>query len=374
MDEIKVSVIIPIYNVARYLTECLNSVVNQTLEDIEIICVNDGSTDQSLEIVKQFAETDKRIVILDMPNGGYGKAVNCGLDISRGQYVGIVEPDDYIERNMYEVLYNIASKEKLDFVKADFNSFKDVNGKRKFTPEWIAQGNSKLYHCVISPEEHPDVFKFPVYTWSGIYRRYFINDNKIRHNETPGASYQDNGFWFQTFCFAKRIYFVNQAFYQYRRDNPASSTNDQSKIYCIFEEFQYIYDFLNNNSEFKKKYIGYYQFRRYHNYMGILYMAADKEKLEFVRRFHDEFKMSYEKGELFGEIFDDQEWASIQELINRPIDFYADLKVREKENQLRWEINLIKASKSWKIGSAIVYWPKMIVYSLRAMKGKMKLL
>ncbi|MDE7430775.1 MAG: glycosyltransferase, partial [Lachnospiraceae bacterium] len=250
----KVSIIVPIYNVEQYLVECLNSVVNQTLENIEIICVNDGSTDQSLEIVKQFAAEDRRIVIIDRPNGGYGRAMNCGLDMARGEYIGIVEPDDYIERNMYKALYEIAVQENLDFIKADFNYFKDINGKREFICEQIAQNNDNLYNRVISPEEYPIVFKFPIYTWSGIYRRTFISANHIRHNETPGASYQDNGFWFQTFCFAKRVYFVNQVFYQYRMDNPKSSINDKSKVYCIFEEFQFIYDFMDRNPEIKRKY------------------------------------------------------------------------------------------------------------------------
>lgn len=359
--EPKVSIVIPVYNVERYLVECLNSVVNQTLEDIEIICVNDGSTDQSLELVKQFAAEDKRVVVLDRANGGYGKAVNCGLEIARGEYIGIVEPDDYVERNMYETLYGIANKENLDFVKADFNSFKEINGKREFIYERIAQMDEKLYNRVICPEEYPIVFKLPVYTWSGIYKRSFINENNIRHNESSGASYQDNGFWFQTFCFAKRIYFVNQAFYQYRKDNPNSSIYDKTKVYCMFEEFQYIYNFLNRNPEFKKKYIGYYQFRRYHNYMGDFYKVADEKKLEFVKRFHEEFKESYEKKELREDVFDDGEWDIIQKLINRPMDFYADTYISEEMTQLREQIKLLKDSKSWQVGSAIVYLPKKIL-------------
>ena len=126
----KVSIIIPTYNVEMYLVECMDSVVRQTLKDIEIICINDGSTDGSLEILKSYAEKDDRIIIVDKENGGYGIAMNIGLEKATGEYIGIVEPDDFVPINMYEDLYEIAKENNLDFVKADFYRFKrnDNNG------------------------------------------------------------------------------------------------------------------------------------------------------------------------------------------------------------------------------------------------------
>ena len=104
----KVSIIIPTYNVEMYLVECMESVVNQTLKDIEIICINDGSTDGSLEILKSYAQKDDRIVLVDKENGGYGIGMNIGLDKATGEYIGIVEPDDFIPLNMYSDLYEKA--------------------------------------------------------------------------------------------------------------------------------------------------------------------------------------------------------------------------------------------------------------------------
>ena len=98
---IKLSVIIPVYNVEQYLGECLESVIKQTLKDIEIICVNDGSTDNSLEIIKKFARKDERIKIIDKPNSGYGDSMNKGLETETGEYIGIVESDDFIEPDMF---------------------------------------------------------------------------------------------------------------------------------------------------------------------------------------------------------------------------------------------------------------------------------
>ena len=116
----KVSVIVPTYNVEMYLDQCMESLQRQTLKDIEIVCVNDGSKDSSLEIMKRNAANDPRIVIIDKENGGYGKAMNVGLDRATGEDIGILEPDDYVPLNMYEDLYQAAKEHDLDFVKADF--------------------------------------------------------------------------------------------------------------------------------------------------------------------------------------------------------------------------------------------------------------
>ena len=108
--DIKVSLVVPIYNVERYLKKCLDSCTKQTLKDIEIICVDDGSTDKSYDIVKQYARKDKRIVPITKKNAGYGNSMNIGMDKARGEYIGIVESDDYVERDMCEFLYSVAKK------------------------------------------------------------------------------------------------------------------------------------------------------------------------------------------------------------------------------------------------------------------------
>ena len=131
----KVSVIIPVYNVEEYLEECMESVIHQTLKEIEILCVNDGSTDHSLQILEQYAKKDDRIRIISQKNGGYGKAMNQGLDAASGEYIGIVEPDDYVPLNMYEDLYRKAKEQNLDFVKADFYRFVTAEN-----------GNKELYY------------------------------------------------------------------------------------------------------------------------------------------------------------------------------------------------------------------------------------
>ena len=193
----KVSVILPIYNVQQYLEECLDSVIRQTLDDLEIICVNDGSTDESLKIIEDYAARDSRIVVITGPNGGYGKAMNKGLDRATGDYIGIVEPDDYVDLHMFEDLHTVASEYDLDFVKADFYRFtRGEDGIEHRQYELLDRTNTR-YGQVLNPSVDPECIRFTLNTWTGIYKREFIEKFGIRHNETPGASFQDNGFYFQ---------------------------------------------------------------------------------------------------------------------------------------------------------------------------------
>ena len=119
----KISVLIPIYNVEKYLRECLESLVNQTFQDIEFICINDGSTDSSLKILEEYAQKDSRIKIINKENSGYGASMNMGLDAASGEYIGIVESDDFVSSNMFEDLYNLAEKNNADIVKSDYYTY-----------------------------------------------------------------------------------------------------------------------------------------------------------------------------------------------------------------------------------------------------------
>ena len=174
----KVSIIVPIYNVEQYLVECMESIVHQTLKDIEIICVNDGSTDNSLKIIQDYAQKDNRIVIIDKQNEGYGKGMNDGLDKATGEYVGIVEPDDYVDLHMYEDLYKIAHENDLDVIKADFYRFVYKNGTLIATYNQLSKDGTG-YNQIVNPKEHPQVFRYILNTWSGIYKREMLEKYHI---------------------------------------------------------------------------------------------------------------------------------------------------------------------------------------------------
>ena len=120
VEQPKVSVVLPIYNVEEYLNQALFSLERQNMEELEFLCVNDGSTDGSVTIIREYAARDGRFILLDGPNGGYGKAMNRGLDAARGAYMGILEPDDYVAPGMFKKLSQTAQREKLDFVKSNY--------------------------------------------------------------------------------------------------------------------------------------------------------------------------------------------------------------------------------------------------------------
>lgn len=314
----KVSIIVPTYNVEQYLEECLDSIVGQTLRDLEIICVNDGSTDGSLDILKKYAKADERIFIIDKQNAGYGCAMNDGLDRATGEYIGIVEPDDYVDLHMYEDLYHIAKEKDLDIVKADFYRFVcDKNGQVRKSYDALSKDGTG-YNEVINPRENDQIFRYVLNTWSGIYRREFIERYHIRHNTTPGASFQDNGFWFQTFCLAERIYFVNKPYYMNRRDNPNSSVKSRAKVYCMNEEYQFIYKFLDEHTELKQRFIYVYSMQRFRNYFWTYSRIDDKFKKEYLERMAEELREAQQRQELKQEYFTPLEWKKMLRIMKDP--------------------------------------------------------
>lgn len=313
----KVSVILPIYNVQQYLEEALDSVIHQTLDDLEIICVNDGSTDGSLNIIEAYAARDSRIVVITGPNGGYGRAMNKGLDRATGDYIGILEPDDYLDTHMFEDLYTLASEQDLDFVKADFYRFtRGEDGVEHRQYEMLDRTNT-YYGQLLNPSVNPECIRFTLNTWTGIYKREFIERFGIRHNETPGASFQDNGFYFQTFAYASRAMIVNKPYYRNRRDNPNSSVKSKAKVYCMNVEYDHIQDLLKRDREVWDRFKYMYWWKKYHNYWFTHDRIDDSYKEEYMERMRAEFKRAQQLDELDERLFTPGEWRTVQNLINR---------------------------------------------------------
>ena len=185
---VKVSIIVPIYNEEKYLEECLESILNQTLKEIEIICVNDGSTDSSKAIIDKYAFKDPRIKAIHKENAGNGNTMNCGLAEATGEYIGIVESDDSVEANMYEKLYALSQKGTVDIVKGNFwDCYEEPDGRvtkvenleRQELPQLTKAGNVHQQYGILWG--HPSI-------WSAIYRRDFIERNHIRFKEVKGLS------------------------------------------------------------------------------------------------------------------------------------------------------------------------------------------
>lgn len=327
-DEIKVSIVVPVYNVEKYLSTCMDSIINQTLKEIEVICINDGSLDDSLDILKKYQNEDIRVKVITTENHGYGYAVNLGMKEAMGDYIGIVEPDDYIDPQMYEILYHRAISTDSEIVKADFYRFCGQGKKQENKYQCVARSINN-YNRIIDPQKEKESFRFIMNNWNGIYRREFIEKYKIYHNETAGAAYQDNGFWFQSFCQAKRVTFINKALYFNRRDNPNSSVNSREKIYCANVEYDLIKDFLDSKPKLKNEFIFQYSMKKYHTYLFTLDRIGWEYKEEYLRRFSEEFSIAEQNGELSQAVFTPQEWSNMHWII-RDVKDYFEKKVKSE--------------------------------------------
>ena len=221
---IKVSVIIPVFNTEKYISKCLSSLVNQTLDDIEIICVNDGSTDNSLEIIEKIANNDARIKIINQEHKKQGAARNAGLKIAEGEYIGFVDSDDWIDLNYYEMLYNTAKKYDADIALA--TNVRIGNGKTKKRLEITEEKTA------VTLQEKIDIgnqVKNPCPT-NKIYRHSMLKENNIIWQE--GVYCEDKLFTIQAIYYANKIVTVPDVNYYYFR-NPNSTVHTKSEKHTL---------------------------------------------------------------------------------------------------------------------------------------------
>lgn len=239
----KLSVIIPIYNTAAYLRRCLDSVTNQTIRDIEIILATDGP-ETCDRICNEYAAKDSRIKIISHP-GSYGKAVNQGIEIASGEYIGIVESDDWIVPEMYKKLYSKATISKAEIVKAGYYRSYDHNPCESYIT--IDVGNS-AFHI----SQHPELLYFQASIWDAIYKKSFLERNNIRLPETRGLSFIDTPFHMETLLKASLCVILNEPLYFYYQDNPSQSIKDNTAI-CdvIFADHYFIKRIKKNNTLIK---------------------------------------------------------------------------------------------------------------------------
>lgn len=358
MKQPLVSIIMPIYNASNFLKESLGGLVQQTLSNIEIICVNDGSRDNSLDIVKQYALNDCRIKIIDKPNGGYGHAMNAGLKIATGEYIGILEPDDFEDINMYEILYNTAKEYKADVVKSNYYEYSQSKNSNTFTE--VLEGFD--YNTVCSAAINEKIVFMRPCIWSAIYKRELLIDNHIVFNETPGASYQDTAFAFKVWVCAERVVFIKDAFLHYRIDNENSSVNSSGKIFSICDEFQSIQSFLNEDKIKKDKYSKILQVLKLDTYNWNLGRITD----EYKEMFRDQIALEFIKAEyeniLDIQYFDEWRWEQVQNYIQgyrNGLGYYNSLVKR---------INDLENSHSYRVGHALMLIPGKVKRLLRGGK------
>jgi glycosyltransferase involved in cell wall biosynthesis len=287
MDESLVSIIVPIYNAGPYLEQCLDSIVGQTHKDLEIILLNDGSTDDSLATMRRYAENDGRIKMIDKQNQGYGATCNRGLAEATGTWISIVEPDDWIEPGMYADMLAFAAKfadkgTPLDIVKTPYWRIwmPDTKQQRKLNcsykdrihppkqPFAIADAAHLLCH-------HPSI-------WSAIYRKSFLDEHNIRFKEIPGAGWADNPFLVETLCQTDRIGYFDTAYYCYREETPEKSKNfAHSNTLLPLERWNDMMDVLERLGITDERIL------RAHNSRGFTYLSGIIEEVDLT---HDDVR------------------------------------------------------------------------------------
>lgn len=226
---IKISILMPCLNVAPYIRQSVQSVINQSLKDIEIILIDAGSSDGTLEIIEKYANKDSRIQIIHSDKKSYGYQMNLGLDAANGQYIGIVETDDFVEEDMFENLYNLTDNGIVDIAKSTFYHHYDYNTSSTNKSNLVIDDVKKRLAGVNNPftvYEQPFFLDGHPSIWCGIYKRSLLEDNNIRFMEEPGGGWVDNPFFYQTALKAKKISYCHIPYYYYRESNPDSSSND----------------------------------------------------------------------------------------------------------------------------------------------------
>lgn len=250
MNEILVSVIVPVLNGEKYIVEMLKSLVNQTLIKAEFIIVDGGSTDKTLEIIDCYSKQDPRIVLIHSDVRSSGAQYNKGIYSAKGEYIGFCEADDYLDTNMLKKLYDLAKENDLDFIKSTFEHFFSVDGSNiNIMENILGADNKELYNTVIDPSRYARLISIDIRMWNGLFKRDFLFRNSIKLNETSGASFQDIGFNIQTFALAKRIMYVSGPSYHYRRDNDNSSVYSEKRCYFHIQEFMYYREFYCKNKD-----------------------------------------------------------------------------------------------------------------------------
>lgn len=313
-----VSIVVTVHNSEKYLEECLYSVCNQTYENIEIICVDGGSNDNSPEILKRYACNDGRIKIVNDPNTSYGHKLNIGFELAKGKYVGILETDDRLCPDMVKKLYDIANKYDLDVVGGNVKRCFDYIGK------WVGYEvrtyQKSYYNRLINKKMEQLVYAHGA-IFASLYKKSFLVNNNIKVNETPGAAYQDQGYSFLTDILAKTAYYIDQPVYEYRIDNVNSSVYDNKKIFEIAWEMNYI------ENELKKRNILdidiWNEFRRmkYWHYINRMKELSQLGRKKFKERFHCELKEDISFGILDGNIFDEKQKNMLYSFLD-DVDFF----------------------------------------------------
>lgn len=265
MSNILVTVVVPVYNAHRTIARCINSIVRQTfIKHMEIILVDDGSTDDSGRVCDSFAAIYDNVRVIHQPNAGMGAAYNQGISVARGEYIGLVESDDFIEPRMYEKMYNNAKHNDSDLVKCGIFYLYDLQKYTDFGEFHMSHWEDYILKQITSgPQpftifDHKLLLTYHSSVWATLYRSDFIK--QIQFSTQPDASYQDFFFMIKCLVLAKRISAVPNAFYHWNTGNQdASCMRTDEKLMRILDQAIMSKQWLIDQGRFDELFSEYYK-------------------------------------------------------------------------------------------------------------------
>ncbi len=261
----KVSVIVPIYNVEKYLEKCINSLLSQTLEDIQIILVNDGSKDNSGNIAREYEKNNKnRIIYVEKENGGLSDARNYGLKYATGDFIAFLDSDDYIEKNAYEEMYNKAIEENADYVECDF--IWEFPNKIRVDKQYPYKNKKEMFSFV------------RVVAWNKLIKRQLITDNNLEFPK--GLRYEDVEFTYKLIPFINKFTYVDKPFIHYvqREGSIANVQNERTaEIFTVLDNVIEFYKENNIYDEYRDELE--YNYARYLLCSSLKRMCKIKDKI-----------------------------------------------------------------------------------------------
>lgn len=275
----KVSVILPVYNVGKYLRQSLDSLINQTLKEIEIICVNDGSTDDSYEILEEYKAKDPRIKVIHKENKGTGAARNDGLRLATGECIGFVDPDDWVKPNMFERLYNEIKEKNLDIVMCMPDGYDEQNALNAPFPYFVDANFENIIDDRVFNWRDLSPFSYPMCVWNKLYTKELFDKNNIEFAE--GLDFEDHKVIFGTLLTAQRMYFLREKLYVYRFNREGSVLTDNNRRLIdhikIFNIVENLMKETNTYNILRNDFLEY----KIHNILYYYTMIKDEFKSEY---------------------------------------------------------------------------------------------
>lgn len=291
-----VSVVVPVYNTGKYLEKCIESLVNQTLKEIEIICVDDGSTDNSPQILKEFTKKDSRIKVLTQNNKGQSAARNAGLEIVKGEYIGFLDSDDWADETMFEKLYQNAKSYDSDISMCSINVYDDKTGETSAGDPYLTLDlfDETFENRAFDYKETLGfIFRICVTPWNKIYKRKFLQGKNLRFIEN--LNFEDNVFNLQTLVESDKISLIKEPLVYYRRQSESSYTfNNDSKKLDFFKIFEQEEKFLKEKGLYNE--VEQYFLTSKKNTLIYWYkkLADEKVKVQYMSKLlalYPEFKL-----------------------------------------------------------------------------------